>query len=239
MLTLDITDWISIASIVASLATAICTALFFYKRQSIINKFNQDLETHKAQLSKDIARSTTTLEERISVMKEVLRKIASINQQVNQLRSYNSYECKDNVDFTDKDICNHECDKKCIVHAWEHICKLYNDIHLFEEFLISIMPLLSETAELILKSYIMLIMSMSKKAIEKGTDYKKNEKEKMHSAISVFSEVSIDTLTETYDKIVFMYRIMLNVPIEEYPIEKLSKIIHKKSIKFSKNVLMN
>ena len=227
MLNLDITDWISIASIVASLVTAICTALFFYKRQSIINKFNQDLETHKAQLSKDIARSTTTLEERIGVMKEVLRKIASINQQVNQLRSYNSYECKDNVDFTDKDICNHECDKKCIVHAWEHICKLYNDIHLFEEFLISIMPLLSETAELILKSYIMLIMSMSKKAIEKGTDYKKNKKEKMLSAISVFSEVSIDTLTETYDKIVFMYRIMLNVPIEEYPIEKLSKIIHK------------
>lgn len=227
MLNLDITDWISIASIVASLVTAICTTLFFYKRQSIINKFNQDLETHKAQLSKDIARSTTTLEERIGVMKEVLRKIATINQQVNQLRSYNSYECKDNVDFTDKDICNHECDKKCIVHAWEHICKLYNDIHLFEEFLISIMPLLSETAELILKSYIMLIMSMSKKAIEKGTDYKKNEKEKMLSAISVFSEVSIDTLTETYDKIVFMYRIMLNVPIEEYPIEKLSKIIHK------------
>lgn len=68
---------------------------------------------------------------------------------------------------------------------------------------------------------------MSKKAIEKGTDYKKNEKEKMLSAISVFSEVSTDTLTETYDKIVFMYRIMLNVPIEEYPIEKLSKIIHK------------
>lgn len=227
MLNLDITDWISIASIVASLVTAVCTALFFYKRQSIINKFNRDLETHKAQLSKDIARSTTTLEERIGVMKEVLSKIATINQQVNQLRSYNSYECKDNVDFTDKDICNHECDKKCIVHAWEHICKLYNDIHLFDEFLISIMPLLSETAELILKSYIMLIMSMSKKAIEKGTDYKKNEKEKMLSAISVFSEVSVDTLTETYDKIVFMYRIMLNVPIEEYPIEKLSKIIHK------------
>lgn len=227
MLNLDITDWISIASIGASLVTWICTALFFYKRQSIINKFNQDLETHKAQLSKDIARSTTTLEERISVMKEVLRRIAAINQQVNQLRSYNSYECKNNVDFSDKDICNHECDKKCIVHVWEHICKLYNDIYLFEEYLISIMPLLSETAELIINSYIMLIMSVSKKAIEKGTDYKKNEKEKMLSAISVFSEVSTDTLTETYDKIVFMYRIMLNVPIEEYPIKKLSKIIHK------------
>lgn len=227
MLNLDITDWISIASIGASLVTWICTALFFYKRQSIINKFNQDLETHKAQLSKDIARSTTTLEERISVMKEVLRRIAAINQQVNQLRSYNSYECKNNVDFSDKDICNHECDKKCIVHVWEHICKLYNDIHLFEEYLISIIPLLSETAELIINSYIMLIMSVSKKAIEKGTDYKKNEKEKMLSAISVFSEVSTDTLTETYDKIVFMYRIMLNVPIEEYPIKKLSKIIHK------------
>ena len=103
MSNLDITDWISIASIVASLVTAICTALFFYKRQSIINKFNQDLETHKAQLSKDIARSTTTLEERIGVMKEVLRKIATINQQVNQLRSYNSYECKDNVDFSEVD----------------------------------------------------------------------------------------------------------------------------------------
>lgn len=227
MSNLGITDWISITSIVASLVTAICTALFFYKRQSIINKFNQDLETHKAQLSKDIARSTTTLEERIGVMKEVLRKIATINQQINQLRSYNNYECKNNVDFSDNDICNHECDKKCIVHVWEHICKLYNDIHLFEEYLTSIMPLLSGTAELILKSYIMLIMSMSNKAIEKGTDYRNDQKDKMLSAISVFSEVSTDTLTETYDKIVFMYRLMLNVPIEEYPVKKLSNIIHK------------
>ena len=32
---LEIKDWISIASIVASLVTATCTALFFYKRQSI------------------------------------------------------------------------------------------------------------------------------------------------------------------------------------------------------------
>lgn len=37
MLELDVKDWISIASILASLVTATCTALFFYKRQSIIN----------------------------------------------------------------------------------------------------------------------------------------------------------------------------------------------------------
>lgn len=227
MLNLEIKDWISIVSIIASLITAICTALFFYKRQSIINKFNRDLETHKAQLSKDIARSATTLEERINVMKEVLRKIATINQQVNQLRSYNYYECKDNVDFSDNDISNHECDKKCIVHAWKHICKLNEEIHLFEEYLLSVMPLLSETAELILKSYVMLVMSMSKKAIEKGTDYRNDDKDKMLSAISVFAEISMDTLAETYDKLVFMYRLMLNVPIEEYPLKKLSEIIHK------------
>lgn len=32
MVELEIKDWISIASIVASLVTATCTALFFYKR---------------------------------------------------------------------------------------------------------------------------------------------------------------------------------------------------------------
>ena len=41
---------------------------------------------------KDIARSTTTLEERIRVMKEVLKSIANLNKQVNQLRSYNNYK---------------------------------------------------------------------------------------------------------------------------------------------------
>lgn len=227
MLNLDITDWISIASIVASLVTAICAALFFYKRQSIINKFNKDLETHKANLTKDIARSATTLEEQIKVMKEVLRRISAINQQVNLLHSYNFYECKNNVTFSDKEICDHKCDKKCIVHAWKYICKIHEDIYQFDEYLISIMPLLSESAELVLRSYVMLIMSMSKKAIEKGTDYRNNQKDRMLSAISIFSEFHMDTVTETYDKIVFMYRRMLNVPIEEYPIEKLSVIIHK------------
>lgn len=228
MSVLDIKDYISIASIVASIITAICTALFFYKRQSIINKFNKDLETHKANLTKNIAISTTTLEERIKVMKDVLKTIANLNKQIDQLRSYNNYECKNNVDFSDDDLCNHRCDEKCIVHVWEHICKLHEDIRLFEEFLTSVMPLISETAELILKSYIMLIMSMSHKAIEKGMDVSTNNKnEKMLSAISVFSEVDMDTLEETYSKVIFMYRLMLNVPMEEYPIEKVSEIIHK------------
>lgn len=94
MAELDVKDWISIASIVASLITATCTALFFYKRQSIINKFDRELESHKAKLAKDISRSSTTLEERIIVMKEVLRSIAKLNQNVNRLRSFNFYECK-------------------------------------------------------------------------------------------------------------------------------------------------
>ena len=86
MIELEVKDWISIASIVASIVTATCTALFFYKRQSIINKFNKDLESHKATLAKDNSRSSTTLEERIKVMKEVLRSIAKFNQDVNRLR---------------------------------------------------------------------------------------------------------------------------------------------------------
>ena len=226
MLELDVKDWISIASIIASLVTAICTALFFYKRQSIINKVDKDLESHKANLTKDISKNTTALEERIKVMKELLRTIASLNQKINQLRSYNHYECKDNIDFSDKEICNHKCDKKCIVHVWEHICKLEDDIQQFEEYITSIMPLLSNSAELILKSYVMLIMAMSRKAIEKGTR-NGNNKDNMLLAISVFSEVTMDTLEETYDKLVFMYRLMLGIPVSEYPIAKLSEIIHK------------
>lgn len=99
---LEVKDWISVAGIVASMVTATCTALFFYKRQSIINKFNKDIESHKATLAKDISRSSTTLEERIKVMKEVLRSIAKLNQDVNRLRSFNLYECKDNLTFSNK-----------------------------------------------------------------------------------------------------------------------------------------
>lgn len=227
MVELDIKDWISIASIVASLITATCTALFFYKRQSIINKFDRDLESHKASLAKDISRSTTTLEERISVMKEVLRFIAKINHEVNQLQSYNHYECKDNIDFSDDELCYHKCDKNCIVHLWDHICKLKEDVLQFDEYLISIMPLLSDSSEFVLKSYVMLVMAMSRKAIEKGTRTNNNHRDNMLNAMSVFLEVGMDTLNETYDKLVFMYRKMLDVPIEEYPTEKLSELIHK------------
>ena len=170
MIELDVKDWISIASIAASVVTAICTALFFYKRQSIINKFDRNLESHKAKLTKDIARSSTTLEERIQVMKEVLRSIAKLNQSVNRLRSFNYYECKNNLEFSKKDLCNHKCDKNCIVHVWEQICKLDKDVRLFEEYVTSVMPLLSVSAELILKSYIMLVAAMTRKAIEKGVN---------------------------------------------------------------------
>ena len=227
MVELEIKDWISIASIVASLVTATCTALFFYKRQSIINKFNRDLESHKANLAKGISRNNTTLEERISVMKEVLRFIATLNQEVNRLQSYNNYECKNNIKFSDDEICDHKCDKNCIVHLWDHICKLEEDIRKFDEYLTSVMPLLSYSAELVLNSHVMLVMAMSRKAIEKGTRTNFDHRTKMLNAMSVFTEVSMDTLKETYDKLVFMYRYMLDTPIEEYPTAKLSELINK------------
>ena len=224
---LDVKDWISVASIVASLVTATCTVLFFYKRQSIINKFDRELESHKAKLAKDIARSSTTLEERINVMKEVLHSIAKLNQDVNQLQSFNFYECKNNVMFTKKEMCNHKCDKNCIVNSWEYICKLDDAIRSFDEYVTSIMPLLSNSAELTVKSFIMLVTAMSRKAIEKGTNPQNNHKENMLAAISVFTEESLNAMKETYDKLVFMYRYMLDVPIEEYPIDKLSEVITK------------
>lgn len=227
MVELDIKDWISIASIVASLVTATCTALFFYKRQSIINKFNRDLESHKANLAKDISRSSTTLEERIKVMKEVLQTITKLNQEVNRLLSYNQYECKNNVNFSIDELCDHKCDEKCIIHVWDHICKLDDDIRNFDEYVTSVMPLISVSAELALKSYVALVLAMSRKAIEKGTNINKDHREKMLEAMSVFSEVDMNVLTETYDKLVSMYRFMLDVPIEEYPTEKLSDVIHK------------
>lgn len=227
MVELEIKDWISIASIVASLVTATCTALFFYKRQSIINKFNRDLESYKANLAKDISRNSTTLEERIIVMKEVLRFIAKLNQEINQLQSYNNYECKDNIEFSKKEKCSHKCDKNCIVHLWDHICKSEEDIRKFDEYLTSVMPLLSYSAEHVLRLYVMLVMAMSRKAIEKGTRTNNSHKDNMLNAMSVFTVVSMDTLKETYEKLVFMYRYMLDTPIEEYPTAKLSELTNK------------
>ena len=49
----------------------------------------------------------------------------------------------------------------------------------------------------------------------------------MLAAISTFTDESLKTMKETYDKLVFMYRFMLDIPIEEYPMEKLSKVINK------------
>jgi len=226
LLELNVKDWISIASIVASLVTAICTALFFHKRQSIINKFDRELESHKAKLAKDIARSSKTLEERIKVMKEVLRSIAKLNQDVNRLYSFNLYECKGNVKFTKKEMCNHKCDKNCIVNSWEYICKLDEDIRSFDEYVTSVMPLLSDSSELILKSYIMLVTAMSRKAIEKGVNVQNLHKENMLAAISIFTADILEAMKKTYDKLVFMYRFMLDVPIEEYPTDKLSEAIN-------------
>jgi hypothetical protein len=160
-------------------------------------------------------------------MKEVLRSIARINQEVNRIRSYNNYECKNNVKFSDGEMCDHKCDKNCIVHIWDHICKLEDDIRKFEEYLTSVMPLLSFSAELVLKSYVKLIMAISSKAIEKGTVPNNNNNNNMLNAMSVFEVVSMGALIETHDKLVFMYRYMLDTPIVEYPREELSELINK------------
>ena len=80
-------------------------------------------------------------------------------------------------------------DLRCILHVWEYVRKLDEDIRSFEEYVTSIKPLLSYSAEVILKSYIVLVGSMSQKAIEKGTNSRKSHKENMLAAISVFNEL--------------------------------------------------
>ena len=71
----------------------------------------------------------------------------------------------------------------------------------------------------------MLVGSLSRKAIEKGMNHHNVHKENMLAAISVFNDDYLCAMIETYDKLVFMFRFMLDVPIEEYPIDKLSKVI--------------
>lgn len=224
---LDIKDWISIASIIASVIIAICTALFFKTRHSIINKFSKELESHKAKLAKDIARNSTTLEERIKVMKDVLSSIARLNNKINRLQSYNLYECKDTVNFDSEECISHKCDKDCIVHVWNHIEELSRKCREFEEYFYSVKPLLSYSAELVLHSYISIVIEIVNKAIKVGTNPEGSHKDKMLSCISVFAEIEMNDLLESYDSLVFMYRLMLDVPIQEYPADKMKVLLAK------------
>lgn len=224
---LDIKDWISISSIVASVVIAICTALLFKTRHSIINKFSKELEAHKAKLATDIARNNTTLEERIKVMKDVLRSMAGINKKINRLQSYNLYECNFSVNFDNDDCASHKCDKDCIVHVWNHIEELNKECRDFEEYFYGIKPLLSYSAELVLQSYISIVVEIVNKAIQVGTNPKGSHKDRMLSSISVFAEIELMDLIENYDSIVFMYRMMLDVPIQEFPTNQMKTLLDK------------
>lgn len=52
-------------------------------------------------------------------------------------------------------------------------------------------------------------------------------KDRMLSSISVFAEIELMDLIENYDSIVFMYRMMLDVPIQEFPTNQMKTLLDK------------
>ena len=78
-----------------------------------------------------------------------------------------------------------------------------------------------------LQSYISIVVEIVNKAIQVGTNPKGSHKDRMLSSISVFAEIELMDLIENYDSIVFMYRMMLDVPIQEFPTNQMKTLLDK------------
>jgi len=215
--------------------SAMPTIILFTIKGRITHWFNKDLETHKTQLdrkSRQIQSSfDTQLEvmriefgliqtERLQILKEACIRITEILNQINIIASFNSYDCKENVDYKNKCISNSEnCMDDCIINYWDKIvhfdkytCETYDFFKNNQMFF----PLEVVNKHL---EIIGMLFNLRKEAYDISYDKKESEKDQALKCFELFYNFDKKKINELQSELMNEYRFLIGVsPLKSLPI---------------------
>lgn len=78
---------------------------------------------------------TNVFSKQLDVFKEVCKQLNSVYNLYNRIRSFYTYDCKANIDFSNKEICDSSCNEDCIINYWKFVVKFREEVHKLKDFI--------------------------------------------------------------------------------------------------------
>jgi len=191
---------------------------FWFKRKSQIFQAEIDKKSKEVQSSLDRQLEQLKIQmsilhtERLNVVKDLCKRFVSISNQINNISSFDNYECKHYVDFA-KDCLSKEllCNEDCIVNYWVKIKKLDEYIRETYNFLEENQMFFSLDIVVSHLKFLANSIELTNNAIKIGRDSEKTENERALECIGLFKEFDKKTLKKCQSELNSHYREIIGV----------------------------
>ncbi|MDD4440126.1 MAG: hypothetical protein PHS04_19140 [Tissierellia bacterium] len=189
-----------------------------------IEKYRSELElkNKQIQLALDLQLETMKIQfgalqtDRLDVIKEACNRITEILDKVNRIASYNTWECKEVVDFENKcDDKELDCPNKGIIHYWDKIMQLDKFTRETDNFCQSnqmFFPKRIANKHVHIVDSIFVLRDI---AFAIYTDLEMTSKNKAKLILELFSEFNKGDILSMRAELIDEYRLLIGVSIEE------------------------
>ncbi|MBR4153973.1 MAG: hypothetical protein IKY67_10785 [Paludibacteraceae bacterium] len=188
---------------------------FARRNQKYQLKLNAELAEYKSILDSKLEvlkiSYGNVFSERMSIFKEACVRMQQVEDYYNLLKAYNSYDCKDKVDY--EKPCKQNCHNKCIVNYRNVVSEMQqyiletNNWFMSNEFFFSL-----DQYEEVLRISIEFFALLNK-ALDVIHDLSLSEKERADRCFSIFAEFEMDKYTAARKRLIETFRYTINVPL--------------------------
>lgn len=149
---------------------------------------------------------TNVFSKQLEVFKEACKQMNAVYNLYNRIKSFYSYDCRVNIDFSNKELCDGACDEDCIIHYWNFVVKFREDVHKFKDF-IECHEMYFTLAQTV--SFLKIetdLLKLASDAITIGTAPLTNPNKRAENVLKLFKEHDISSFIELKDEIVNSFR---------------------------------
>lgn len=149
---------------------------------------------------------TNVFSKQLGVYKDACKQMNSVYNLYNRIKSFYSYDCRANIDFSNKELCDGSCNDDCIVHYWNFVVKFLEDVHRFKDF-IECHEMYFTLAQTV--SFLKIetdLLKLASDAITIGTVPQTEPNTRAENVLKLFNDYDISSFIELKNEIVNSFR---------------------------------
>lgn len=149
---------------------------------------------------------TNVFSKQLEVFKEVCKQMNSVYNLFNKIKSFYSYDCRKNIDFSNEEICDGVCYENCIFHYWKFVIKFRDDVQKLKDYVECNEMYFALSQSISFLKIEAELLKLASDAINIGTIPQTNPNTKAENVLKLFENHNISSFIELKEEIVNSFR---------------------------------
>ncbi len=171
-----------------------------------------DYSTRRIQAQMDVQleqlriQYTNVFSKQLDVFKEICKQMNTVHNLYNRIQSFYTYDCKANIDFSDKQICDSACDENCIINYWKFVVKFRDEVYKLKDFIECNEMYFSLSQTISFLKIENDLLKLASEAISIGTAPQSTPNTRAENVLKLFNEHDISSFIDLKNEILNSFR---------------------------------